>query len=230
MTVTDLSVRYGAVEALCHVTVAVSAGGLLAIVGSNGAGKSTLARAIMGLVRARGSIMVDGVERIGWRSDAAVRSGCVLVPEGRGIIGSLSVEQNLDLGGYWRSQKSAVRTKQRVWELFPILYGRRRQLGGLLSGGEQQMLAIGRSLLADPKLLILDEPTMGLSPLMTDQVLGIVRGIRASGVSIVLVEQNAVSALQISDRAVVLASGRVVNEGFSQDILANKSLFNQYMM
>ena len=229
LVIKDLAVCYGAVEAVSGASLSLESGQIVALLGANGAGKSSLIKAVIGLTKATGSVHVDGVERLGWRPDEAVRAGCVVVPEGRGIIGSITVEENLELGAYWRTSAEMESEKLRVWGLFPVLKERQKQAGGMLSGGEQQMLAIGRALMAAPKLLILDEPTMGLSPIKVSEVLSVIDAVRRSGVSILIVEQNAAAALDIAQSAVILANGRVVAAGSASDIAQDRSLFRLYM-
>ena len=203
-----LTAAYGSVVALDDVSLEVAEGEIATVLGANGAGKTTLLRTISGLVRARtGRVLLDGrdigrepVERI-------VRLGVAHVPEGRGVIGELTVEENLRLGGLWRRARDA----SDVFELFPRLQERLSQPASTLSGGERQMLVIGRALMARPRLLLLDEPSLGLAPRITAQIMGLLRDLRErTGLTVVLVEQNARSALSVADRAIVLALGRVV--------------------
>lgn len=229
LEVESLYVRYGPVEAVRGASFRVYERQTLALLGANGAGKSSLISAVMGLVRSRGSVKFYGRECSGWRPDEAVSAGCVVVPEGRGIIGNLSVEQNLSLGGYWRQRSAKSDVIERVWSMFPVLYERRNQRAGMLSGGEQQMLAIGRGLLAEPKVFILDEPTMGLAPKLVDEVLVALQVIQQEGMAMLIVEQNARSALRISHSAAVLAQGRIVATGSAQAIGSNEDLFRLYI-
>jgi branched-chain amino acid transport system ATP-binding protein len=237
LRVDGLSVRYGrSVHALSDVHVDVPGDGVLAVLGGNGAGKSTLLRAVSGTLKLHGgtitagSITFDG-ERID-RADPAVivRRGLVAVPEGRQVFARMTVEDNLRAGGLG-ARDSAARTKARarVSELFPVLAERAGQRAGLLSGGEQQMLSIGRALMSDPMLLLLDEPSLGLAPKMVGRIASIVREIHAQGTAVVLVEQNATMALQVADRAVVLEVGRVALTGTAAELAASDDVARLYL-
>jgi branched-chain amino acid transport system ATP-binding protein len=235
LEVSDLHVFYGSIEALKGISVEVEAGETVAMLGSNGAGKSTTLKTISGLIRPRsGSIKFDGANLIGRSAHHIVGLGLSQVPEGRRIFGVLSVEENLNLGGYLiRSNRKLLHERrQRVYETFPRLSERRRQLAGTLSGGEQQMLAIGRALMSDPKLLMLDEPSLGLSPLLSRLLLKIVRRISNQGTAVLLVEQNARQALAIADRAYVLETGTIVLSGkaslLAQDQRVQKAYLGGY--
>ena len=222
LVVTDLDVFYGDAQALWDVSVTVGESEVIAIVGSNGAGKSTFVNAVMGINRARrGSILFDGVELSGLAGHRTCRQGIAIVPEGRRLFPTLSVQENLDLGAF---NKEARRHHQeslaRVEKLFPRLAERRDQLAGSLSGGEQQMVAIGRALMARPRLLLMDEPSLGLAPVIVDEVFEVIETVRAQGVSVVLVEQNVKRAFEISTRAYVLAEGRIVQEGPAAELAA----------
>jgi branched-chain amino acid transport system ATP-binding protein len=203
-----LTAAYGPVVALDDVSLEVAEGEIATVLGANGAGKTTLLRTISGLVRARsGRVLLDGREIGRERVESIVRLGVAHVPEGRGVIGELTVEENLRLGGLWRRAHDA----SEVFELFPRLRERIAQPASTLSGGERQMLVIGRALMARPRLLLLDEPSLGLAPRVTAQIMGLLRDLRErTGLTVVLVEQNARSALSVADRAIVLALGRVV--------------------
>jgi branched-chain amino acid transport system ATP-binding protein len=237
LSVRDLRVRYGrSVAALHGVELDVSPDGVLAVLGSNGAGKSTLLRAISGTLRMhRGSVAGGGVHYGGkpiHRLDPAqiVRLGVVGVPEGRQIFARMTVEENLRAGGIGaRSAKQRNAARQRVHELFPVLAERAKQRAGLLSGGEQQMLAIGRALMSGPKLLLLDEPSLGLAPKLVDQIGQIIREIHAQGTAVVLVEQNAVMALRVADHAVVLEVGRVALAGTSAELAGSEDVQRLYL-
>ena len=203
-----LTAAYGPVVALDDVSFEVAEGEIATVLGANGAGKTTLLRTISGLVRARsGRVLLDGRDIGGSPVEAIVRLGVAHVPEGRGVIGELTVEENLRLGGLWRHASDA----SHVYELFPRLQERRAQPASTLSGGERQMLALGRALMARPRLLLLDEPSLGLAPRVAAQIMGLLRDLRErTGLTVMLVEQNARSALSVADRAIVLALGRVV--------------------
>jgi branched-chain amino acid transport system ATP-binding protein len=204
----DVTTAYGPVVALDGVSLDVAEGEIATVLGANGAGKTTLLRTISGLVRPRsGRVLLDGRDIGSASVEAIVRRGVAHVPEGRGVIAELTVEENLRLGGLWRRERDA----RHVYELFPRLEERRAQPASTLSGGERQMLAVGRALMARPRLLLLDEPSLGLAPRITAQIMRLLRDLRErTGLTVVLVEQNARSALSVADRAVVLALGRVV--------------------
>jgi branched-chain amino acid transport system ATP-binding protein len=210
-----LSVAYGDAPAIWDVSLRVGAGEVVSVIGPNGAGKTTLVNTIAGLQRARaGALALDGVDLGRLRSHLVCRHGVALVPEGRRLFARMSVEENLELGAY-RGAARRLRAESlgRVYRLFPILRERRRQIAGSLSGGQQQMVAIGRALMARPRLLLLDEPSLGLAPALVDQMFEIIRTIHGEGVAILLVEQNVARALEIASRVYVLEEGRVVAEG-----------------
>ncbi len=221
--VTDLDVFYGDAQALWSVSMNVDAGEVVAIVGSNGAGKSTFVNAVMGINRARrGSILFEGVELTNLAGHRTCRQGIAIVPEGRRLFPFLSVQENLDLGAFNReARRHHQESLAWVHELFPRLSERRDQLAGTLSGGEQQMVAIGRALMARPRLLLMDEPSLGLAPVIVDEVFERIERVRAEGVSVVLVEQNVKRALDISARAYVLAEGRIVQQGSAAELAAS---------
>jgi len=212
LTVNELEAYYGRVCALHSVSLEVAEGSVAALLGANGAGKTTTLRVISGLLRpTRGSVEFDGKRIDGFGPDRLVRAGIVQVPEGRQIFADLTVRENLLLGGYARRDGgSARRESQRVFDYFPRLGERLRQLAGTLSGGEQQMLAIGRALMARPRLLLLDEPSLGLAPLLVKEIFRVIGDIRAAGTTVLLVEQNAHMALSVADHAYVLETGRVI--------------------
>ena len=223
LEVKDLEVRYGSIEAVCGVSFQVEEGQIVTIIGANGAGKSSTLLALSGLVRpSGGTVRFRGEDITGLRTDRIVRSGLVQVPEGRAILNPLTVEENLELGAWIRKDRHAVRpSMEKVYALFPVLATRRRQLAGSLSGGEQQMLAIGRALMAEPRLLILDEPSMGLAPLLVKTIFDTIVAITRVGTTVLLVEQNARQALRISDQAIVLSHGRILRRGPSAELLAD---------
>ena len=212
LTVHELEAYYGRVCALHSVSLEVAEGSVATLLGANGAGKTTTLRVISGLLRpTRGSVEFDGKRIDGFSPDRLVRAGIVQVPEGRQIFADLTVRENLLLGGYARRDGgSARRESQRVFDYFPRLGERLRQLAGTLSGGEQQMLAIGRALMARPRLLLLDEPSLGLAPLLVKEIFRVIGDIRAAGTTVLLVEQNAHMALSVADHAYVLETGRVI--------------------
>ncbi len=235
LRVRNLHVYYGVIHALRAVSIHVKDKEIVALLGANGSGKTTLLWAISGLIRAAaGEISFEGREITRERVDRIVRAGIIQVPEGRQIFGPLTVEDNLLLGAYPRfsfTGKAAIRAAlDEIFRVFPILGDRRRQLGGTLSGGEQQMLAIGRALLSRPKVLLLDEPSMGLAPRMVREIFEHISRLRREwGMTILLVEQNARGALAIADRGYVLETGRVVLEGTAEDLLANKEVQRAYL-
>ena len=231
LDVRGLDVRYGNIEAVHGLSFAVEAGQILSIIGANGAGKSSTLLALSGLVRpSGGSVVFQGEDITGLRADRIVRSGLVQVPEGRAILNPLTVDENLELGGWIRKDQRAVRASmEQVYALFPGLAGRRRQLAGSLSGGEQQMLAIGRALMAEPRLLLLDEPSMGLAPLLVKTIFDTIAAITRAGTTVLLVEQNARQALRISDQTIVLAHGRIFREGPSAELLADPVIIEAFL-
>jgi branched-chain amino acid transport system ATP-binding protein len=216
----DVEVRYGAVHALRGVSLDVQAGEIVCLIGANGAGKSTVLNAISGVVRvAAGTIAFEGAPLLRRRASAIVRKGLLQVPEGRLVFPDMSVRENLEMGAYSRTESSAD-TLAMVLQLFPRLAERQAQLAGLMSGGEQQMLAIGRALMAKPRLLLLDEPSMGLAPLVIVDIFRTLARLRAEfGLSILLVEQNATAALKLADRGYVLTNGRITASGASRLLL-----------
>jgi branched-chain amino acid transport system ATP-binding protein len=231
LEVQDLNVYYGAIHALKGISFHVEKGEIVALIGANGAGKSTTLSTISGLLRPRaGKVTYRGDDLTQSLSDQIVRKGIVQVPEGRKIFATLTVMENLEMGAFTQKNKAAIQKDvQNGFQRFPRLNERRNQLGGTLSGGEQQMLAIARGLMAQPDLLLLDEPSMGLSPLLVEQIFTIIRDINNQGVSILLVEQNAQMALSIADRGYVLETGRVVLEGPAQELLHNDMVIEAYL-
>ncbi|MDX3192837.1 ABC transporter ATP-binding protein [Streptomyces sp. MN03-5084-2B] len=232
LEIEELSVAYGAVRALDGVGITVERGGITAVLGANGAGKTTLLRTIGGLQPARGGrITWDGREITGLAPDRIARGGVAHVPEGGGVITELTVDENLRLGALWRRDRAdRAAARQEMYELFPALAERSAKPASTLSGGERQMLAIGRALMSRPSLLLLDEPSLGLAPLITARIMGILRDLRAStGLTVVLVEQNAHSALSIADRGYVLALGRVVAVDTAAELLADDGLRHAYL-
>lgn len=231
LKVENLVVAYGYAEVLHGVSLEVREGEIVAVIGANGAGKSTLLKTISGLLRPRqGTITFQGARIDTLRPEDVVRSGIVHIPEGRRLFPYSTVEENLQAGAYIRDDHARiVADKQRYYERFPALYERRRRAAGTLSGGEQQMLAISRGLMARPKLILMDEPTLGLAPLLVDQVFEIVRELNGQGKSILLVEQNATRALAIAHRGYVLVTGEVVVAGPAGDLLANEEIRRSYL-
>jgi branched-chain amino acid transport system ATP-binding protein len=230
LRVTALASRYGRIPALKGIDLGVNAGELVALVGANGAGKTTLLRAISGVQPiAAGRIEFCGADLTAASPEARVRSGIVQVPEGRQVFGPLTVEDNLRLGAYRRGRAESAASLERVYALFPDLAERRRQPAGTLSGGQQQMLAMGRGLMARPRLLLLDEPSMGLAPRLVAGIFSCVAQLRAADTALFLVDQNARAALAIADRAYVLETGRIVLAGTGAELLADAGVRSAYL-
>jgi branched-chain amino acid transport system ATP-binding protein len=230
LDVRGLCAGYGGTEVLRGLDLTVAAGEIVAVLGSNGVGKSTLNCTISGIVRASaGSIVFDGAALEHHRPREIVARGLIHVPEGRRVFPNLSVRENLDLGSYRRARARRSENRERVFAIFPRMRDRQSQFAGTLSGGEQQMLAIGRGLMAEPKLIILDEPSLGLSPLLVDELFALIRRINADGVSVLLVEQNVVQSLQVANRAYVLAEGQFVMSGPAAKVGADPELKRAYL-
>src|SRR5580692_1602946 len=230
LAISGLAAGYGATEVLRDIDLAVIPGEIVAILGANGAGKSTLNRTISGVLRAtRGTIHFAGSAIERETPAAIVGRGLIHVPEGRCVFPNLTVAENLDLGGYRRARARRIQNRERVFAIFPRLAERHAQRAGTLSGGEQQMLAIGRGLMAEPRLLILDEPSLGLSPILVEELFALIARIHADGVAVLLVEQNVVQSLEIARRAYILAEGQCVMSGPSADIAANPELKRAYL-
>lgn len=232
LTVGGLHAGYGRVEVLRGIDLRVDEGEIVCLVGANGAGKSTLLQAISGLVKpTAGSVSFLDTEIAGWRPERIVRLGLSQVPEGRHIFAGLTVEQNLMLGAYVHGSRRSdlARLHRLVFELFPILEARFSRRAGTLSGGEQQMLAIGRALMSEPKLVLLDEPSLGLAPLLVKQIFEITQDLRARGIPILVVEQNVSAVLEIADRAYVLETGRIVGHGRASEVLADDEVRRRYL-
>ncbi|MCP9272601.1 ABC transporter ATP-binding protein [Mycolicibacterium arenosum] len=233
LEVRDVVVHYGRIQALHGVSLVVREGELVTLLGSNGAGKTTMMRAISGLrPLTSGSVWFDGREVSKIKAHKRVVDGLIQAPEGRGVFPGMTVVENLEMGCYGRTFESKSAHRERfewVLETFPRLAERRNQVGGTLSGGEQQMLAIGRALMARPKVLLLDEPSMGLAPMVISQIFRIISEINKQGTTVLLVEQNAQQALSRSDRAYILETGRVTREGVAKDLLADDSIRAAYL-
>ncbi len=230
LVVNNLRSGYGRVEVLRGINLAVKEGELVALLGSNGAGKTTFNHTVCGLVRAwTGEVVFAGEELTKLTSRKIVQSGLIQVPEGRKIFPNLSVIENLELGSFARARERRASNLDRMLTLFPRLRERSSQLAGTLSGGEQQMLAISRGLMAEPKLLILDEPSLGLSPLLVEEMFDLIKRIRAENISILLVEQNVAQALEVADKAYVLENGTIRFEGGPQELLASNALRQAYL-
>ncbi len=231
LEVQDLNVYYGAIHALKGISFYLKEGEIVTLIGANGAGKSSTLNTISGLLTPRsGKIYFRGEDITQAQAEQTVRKGIVQSPEGRKIFATLTVMENLEMGAYIQKDNAQIQKDlQNVFQRFPRLSERQNQLGGTLSGGEQQMLAIARALMSSPKLLLLDEPSMGLSPLLVEQIFNIIRDINAQGTSILLVEQNAQMALSIADRGYVLETGKVVLQGNAHDLLNDQTVIEAYL-
>ena len=231
LIIKDLNVHYGGIHALKGANIHVPEGKIVTLIGANGAGKSTTLRSIMRIVKpSGGDIIYNGESLLSKKTTGVVKSGIVLVPEGRRVFPNLTVKENLILGAYLRNNKAEV-DKDMVWvyDLFPRLKEREWQQAGTLSGGEQQMLAVGRGLMSNPKLMMMDEPSLGLAPLIVKDIFDIIKEIHKKGVTILLIEQNAKAALEIADYGYVLETGRVVLEGPGKELLVNEDVKNAYL-
>jgi branched-chain amino acid transport system ATP-binding protein len=230
LTVTGLSVHYGGIQAVRDVSFSVNAGEQTTLIGANGAGKSSTVRAITGLEPFSGEIIFNGQPVRRRKAESLLREGLVMVPEGRGIFTRMTVLENLQMGAWLRRDSAAVRQEMdEIFANFPRLAERQHQLAGLLSGGEQQLLALNRALLSQPRLLILDEPSMGLAPLMVENVFRVIATLRQRGVALLLIEQNARLALEATDSAWVMDSGSIVERGASQALLADDRIAQIYL-
>ncbi|GHJ52634.1 MULTISPECIES: ABC transporter ATP-binding protein [Micromonospora] len=231
LEINDLTLLYGRIQALHGISLHVDEGEVVALIGANGAGKTTTMRAISGLRPvASGSIVFDGTDVTRMRADLRVVRGIGQAPEGRGVFPGMTVVENLEMGAYTRRDRSGIAEDMKmVMDLFPRLHERRKQAGGTLSGGEQQMLAVGRALMARPKLLLLDEPSMGLAPMLIQQIFEIITRINEQGTTILLVEQNAQQALSRAHRGYVLETGRIVKEGTGRDLLHDPAVKEAYL-
>lgn len=230
LSVEQVRSSYGRIEALHGISIEVAGGEIITLLGANGAGKTTLIRAISGVQPiSAGQIRFDGRPLEGVSAHGRVALGIAQVPEGRQVFAPLSVEDNLRLGAWPRRNVRLDAELASVYELFPVLASRRRISAGMLSGGEQQMLAIGRALMAKPRLLLLDEPSMGLAPILVEQILDVVRGLKQAGLTVLLVEQNARAALAIADRGYVIETGRIATSGSSDELLADARVQAAYL-
>lgn len=231
LNVSNIDVFYGNIQALKGVSLEVKDGEIVTLIGANGAGKSTLLKTLSGLLKPKsGKIEYVGGSIAGNQPQSIVKAGISHVPEGRRVFANMTVEENLELGAYLRKNSGEIRKDiQKVYELFPRLLERRKQLSGTLSGGEQQMLAMGRAIMAKPKLLLLDEPSMGLAPLMVKTIFSIIEQINREGTTILLVEQNANMALAIANRAYVIETGRVVVSGTAAELQASEEIKKAYL-
>ena len=231
LEVKDLCVSYGAIKALRGISFNVEEGEIITLIGSNGAGKTTTLHAISNIIKKQsGSVIFNGMDITNMEPDKIVRQNLIQVPEGRRIFANLSVKDNLELGAYTRTDKAGIKSDlEMVYELFPRMKERIRQISGTLSGGELQMLAMGRALMAKPKLLLLDEPSMGLAPILVDEIFSIVKKINETGTTILLVEQNAFKALSIADRAYVLETGSILKGGNSAELAKDPAVKQAYL-
>lgn len=230
LKVQGISTSYGKINVLKNISLEVKEGSIVTILGANGAGKSTTMKTICGLLKPQeGKVEFFGEDVTGRRPDQLVRTGIALVPEGRQILSGMTVLENLEMGAYHRKDNEIKHDIEKVMERFPILKERHQQLGGTLSGGQQQMLAIARALLSRPKLLLLDEPSMGLAPLVVADIFKIIKEINEAGTTVLLVEQNARQALRVSDYGYVLETGKIIAEGKSNDLLTDPRIMEAYL-
>lgn len=231
LEINDLEVHYGMIKAIKGVSFDVNEGEVIALIGANGAGKTTILHTITGLIDSTsGSVMFNGVDITKVPAHKIVSMGMAHVPEGRRVFANLSVYQNLKMGAYTRKDKEEIENNlEMVFKRFPRLKERQNQLAGTLSGGEQQMLAMGRALMSNPKIILMDEPSMGLSPIFVNEIFDIIRAVKADGTTVLLVEQNAKKALSIADRAYVLETGRIVLSGDAKDLLNNDEIKKAYL-
>ncbi|RRG03447.1 MAG: ABC transporter ATP-binding protein [Lactobacillus sp.] len=231
LKVTDLSVNYGVIQAIKKVNFEVNAGEIVTLIGANGAGKTTILKTISGLLRpSGGTITYEGQEIQKYKSQKIVAAGISQVPEGRHIFPGLTVVENLQMGAFLRKDRDGVKSDfDMVFDRFPVLKERRNQDAATLSGGEQQMLAMGRALMSKPKLILLDEPSMGLAPIFINEIFDIIQAIQKQGTTVLLIEQNAAKALSIADRGYVLQTGNVLLSGTGQELLANDEVQKAYL-
>ena len=229
LRVAGLAAGYGAVPVLFDVALTVNAGEIVTLVGSNGAGKTTLLRALSRTLTASGTLVFAGRDLLPMAPEQVFALGLVQVPEGRQLFGRMTVQENLLMGAYRRSDAAGItRSFEQVYHLFPVLFERRRQLAGSLSGGEQQMCALGRALMAAPRLLVVDEMSLGLAPVIVDQLLGVLADIRKEGVTVLLVEQDVFAAFSVADRGYVMETGRIVREGPASDLARDPEVCRAY--
>lgn len=231
LEIKDLVVSYNGIEAVKGISFDVPKGKIVTLIGANGAGKSTVLKTVAGVVKPKNaSILFEGEEISGKSPDFIVSKGVTLVPEGRRVFPNLTVLENLKIGAYLRKDKKAIQKDiEHVYELFPRLKERSWQLAGTLSGGEQQMLAVGRALMSSPKLIMMDEPSLGLAPLVVQDIFSIIRQINSEGITVLLIEQNANMALKIADKAYVMETGRITMEGTGEELLADETIKEAYL-
>ena len=230
LKVEGINVYYGAIHAIKDISFQVNQGEIVTLIGANGAGKTTTLQTVSGLLRSKtGSILFDGQDINTVSTDKLVGRGLAQVPEGRRVFLQMSVEENLEMGAYTQPPAGVPRDLEMVYDLFPRLKERRSQVAGTLSGGEQQMLAMGRALMSHPKLLMLDEPSMGLAPILVEQIFDIIKNLHKAGTTILLVEQNAQAALSVADRGYVLETGKIVTTGTGAELLASPAIKKAYL-
>ena len=230
LKVDNINVFYGNIHAVKDVSFEVNEGEIVTLIGANGAGKSTTLKTISGLLKPRtGDVLYKGKSIKGVRAHKIVESGLAQVPEGRHVFLHMTVDENLDMGAYTQPASTIAANKEKVFTLFPRLKERRRQLAGTMSGGEQQMLAMGRALMSHPKIILMDEPSMGLSPIFVNEIFDIIQAVSESGTTVLLVEQNAKKALSIADRAYVLETGKITMSGNAKDLLEDEAVKKAYL-
>lgn len=231
LEIKDLHTYYGNIHALKGISLTVDQGEIVSLIGGNGAGKTTTLRTICGLQKPRqGVVELEGEDLVAYKAHEIVNKGVAMVPEGRGIFARLSVLENLDMGAYSRNDKKQIEEdRERVFSIFPRLQERRKQIAGTLSGGEQQMLAIGRALMAHPRLLLLDEPSMGLAPILVESIFETIKSINQEGTTVLLVEQNALIALSIANRGYVLQTGKIVLQDTAENLQQNETVQKAYL-
>ena len=231
LEVTNLTVSYGAIRALKGISFEVGQGEIISLIGSNGAGKTTTLHSISNLIKKQGgSVSFNGEDITSLAADQIVRRGLIHVPEGRRIFANLTVKENLEMGAFIRKDKAGIKTDmERVYELFPRLKERIKQVAGTLSGGEQQMLAMGRGIMSQPKLLLLDEPSMGLAPILVDEIFSIIQRINKEGTTILLVEQNAFKAMSIASRVYILETGSIIKSGDAKELISDPTVKSAYL-
>lgn len=230
LKVDGINVYYGNIHAVKDISFTVNAGEIVTLIGANGAGKSTTLKTISGLLKPRtGDVLYKGKSIKGVRAHKIVESGLAQVPEGRHVFLHMTVDENLDMGAYTQPASTIAANKEKVFTLFPRLKERRKQLAGTMSGGEQQMLAMGRALMSHPKLLMLDEPSMGLAPILVEQIFEIIQNLHKAGTTILLVEQNAQAALSVADRGYVLETGKIVTTGTGAELLSSPAIKKAYL-